>query len=96
MLSLLFAMACTAGDTGSTGDSGVGDSGTGDSGTTQDTEPPVTEITDTQDLYGTFPAVEAPLPEFAALNQLGEPRGPDDLVGHATVIWFYPLADTPG
>lgn len=92
MIPLMLSLACTATDTGSAGDSGgVGDSGV----STTDTEP-ATEITDTVSLYGTAPAHPVPLPDFAALNLDGAPRGPGDLVGHPTVIWFYPLADTPG
>lgn len=37
-----------------------------------------------------------PLPAFAVTNHLGEPRGPEHLQGHPTVLWFYPMAGTPG
>ncbi len=94
MIPLLFALACAGDTTTGTSDSGTTDSGATATGTT-DTAPP-TQVTDTVALNGTAPAVPVPLPTFAALNQLGEPRGPEHLVGHATVVWFYPLADTPG
>jgi len=92
MIPLMFALACGGDSTTGTTDTGTTDSGT--AGTT-DTAP-VTSVTDTVSFYGTAPDQPVPLPTFAAINQLGEPRGPDDLTGHATVLWFYPLADTPG
>ncbi len=87
MISLVFALACAADDSVATGGSGSDDSDTG---------APATEVTDTEGFNGTSPREPVPLPTFAALNQYGDPRGPEDLLGHATVIWFYPLADTPG
>ncbi len=94
MIPLMLALACGGDDT----TTGTTDTGTTDSGTTAgtaDTEPP-TEVTDTAGFYGEAPPEPVPLPTFAAINQHGEARGPDHLVGHATVLWFYPLADTPG
>lgn len=41
-------------------------------------------------------APAADVPEFAAVNHLGEPRSRADLVGHPTVLWFFPAAGTPG
>lgn len=35
-------------------------------------------------------------PEFAVVNHRGEPRTRDDLLGHPTVMWFFPVAGTPG
>lgn len=46
--------------------------------------------------YGTIPAEQLALPDFKALNHNGESRGKDDLIGHPTVLWFYPRSGTPG
>ena len=51
---------------------------------------------DMSSLTGTEPAVELPAPDFTALNFDGSQRGRTDLVGAPTVIWFYPVAGTPG
>lgn len=47
-------------------------------------------------LHGTPPAAPVPLPSFAAVNRDGSARGPGDLLGHPTVMWFYPSAATAG
>jgi hypothetical protein len=47
------------------------------------------------ELTGTYPSQELPLPEFEALNSDGTVRGPDALRGHPTVMWFFPFAGTP-
>lgn len=47
-------------------------------------------------LTGRRPATARSLTEFSALNTRGEPRGPADLLGEPTVLWFYPMAGTPG
>lgn len=47
-------------------------------------------------LNGTFPTEELALIEFNALNFDGTERGRDDLLGHPTVLWFYPLAQSGG
>jgi hypothetical protein len=46
-------------------------------------------------LHGSYPATELALPQFEALNSDGSVRGPDDLRGHPTVLWFFPFAGTP-
>ncbi len=48
------------------------------------------------DLHGTWPEEAVPLPTFTALNMDGSERGPSDLTGHITVMWFYPAAGTFG
>lgn len=70
------------GDSGG-GDSGGGDSGGGDTG-------------GTAELYGTAPETPVPLPDFSATNRDGAARGPADLQGHPTAMWFYPAAFTGG
>jgi hypothetical protein len=47
-------------------------------------------------LYGTLPGAALPAPEFAAINHDGSARGPEDLMGKPTVMWFFPFAGTPG
>ena len=65
------------------------DSGSGDSADTSDS-------INTGDLHGTVPTESLPAPEFAAINRDGSARSKPDLVGHPTVIWFYPLANSSG
>ena len=48
-----------------------------------------------KDLHGTQPKAELPLPQFAATNYDGAARGPNDLRGNPTVLWFFPFAGTP-
>lgn len=50
----------------------------------------------TADLNGTPPASPIALPSFAATNRDGSARSRDDLLGHPTVMWFYPLAASAG
>ena len=47
-------------------------------------------------LHGVRPPTPLPAPTFTATSQAGEPRGPADLLGRPTVLWFYPMAGTPG
>lgn len=47
-------------------------------------------------LNGERPDELLALPEFTATNRDGSARGPDDLRGHPTVMWFYPAAGTAG
>ena len=67
---------------------------------TTDTE---TEATDTETetelpegLSGTVPDSSLPAPEFQATSNDGSSRGPEDLIGQPTVVWFFPLAGTYG
>lgn len=48
------------------------------------------------DLHGVPPATPVPPPTFAARNLDGAPRAQPDLVGHPTIVWFYPAATTAG
>jgi len=59
-----------------------------DTDTDSDTLPP--------DLNGTAPAMAVPAPEFVATNRDGTSRSRPDLIGHPTVVWFYPAAMTSG
>ncbi|MBN1335034.1 MAG: redoxin domain-containing protein [Deltaproteobacteria bacterium] len=47
-------------------------------------------------LHGTRPAAPLQAPEFQVQAQSGEPRTRADLLGRPTVLWFYPMAGTPG
>lgn len=57
---------------------------------------PDDEVTWPEGLNGTVPASALPAPEFVALNSDGSTRGPEDLMGKPTVMWFFPFAGTPG
>ena len=46
-------------------------------------------------LHGQAPPDALPLPQFVATNYDGSVRGPEDLTGHPTVLWFFPFAGTP-
>ena len=48
------------------------------------------------ELTGKPPANDTPPPVFTALNYDGSTRNQDNLVGHPTVLWFFPFAGTPG
>lgn len=47
-------------------------------------------------LNGTVPPQKLSAPEFAARNFDGATRTRPDLLGHPTVMWFFPATDTPG
>lgn len=75
-------------DTAAT-DSGSDDSGSGDSADTN-------VDTATEGLHGEWPQNALPVPDFDAKNLDNSPRSKPDLVGHPTVVWFYPLAGSSG
>jgi cytochrome oxidase Cu insertion factor (SCO1/SenC/PrrC family) len=47
-------------------------------------------------LHGERPASPISTPDFEARNQHGQPRTKEALLGHPTVMWFYPAAATAG
>lgn len=47
-------------------------------------------------LYGHAPSAAVPAPEFTVRNRDGAARSRDALLGHPTVVWFYPAAATAG
>ncbi len=55
-----------------------------------DTTPPPAE-----ELHGSAPSQPLAVPSFEATNSDGSPRGTPDLLGHPTVLWFFPYAGTP-
>lgn len=88
MLLLLFACATEA---PAPGDSGLADS----ADTAADSGDP--QAWDTaEELNGHWAAERIPAPEFVATNRDGAARSKPDLVGHPTVLWFYPAATTAG
>ncbi|HNC95858.1 MAG TPA: hypothetical protein PKY30_04080 [Myxococcota bacterium] len=89
---LLFLLACQTSDpkdslagTDSRQDS-VADSREDSSGDSQ----PVAE------LHGKAPENPVDLPDFQVTSMDGTSRTRVDLLGHATVMWFYPAANTAG
>jgi hypothetical protein len=59
-------------------------------------DPEIDTDVDFDSLNGDVPDEALPLPSFSATNRDGSARGPDDLRGHPTVMWFYPAAGTSG
>ncbi len=51
---------------------------------------------DSAELHGTTPPEALAAPEFSATNRDGGKRSRPDLIGHASVVWFYPAATTGG
>ena len=68
---------------------------TGTAGTTNTDATTVDPSLEDQ-LNGVIPGFALSAPAFAATNMDGTSRGRPDLIGHPTVLWFYPLAETPG
>jgi hypothetical protein len=65
--------------------------------TTDPTDPTGTTAPPTGEYFGTVPRNPLPLPTFASVtNYDGTARAQADLVGHPTVMWFYPAAGTGG
>ena len=92
--------ASDASDTGDTSDaSDASDTGdTSDASDASDASDTTDEPVDlsTLNLNGTLPAANLDPPEFVALNRDGTERTEANLIGQPTVLWFYPLADSPG
>jgi len=89
---LLLGLGCSSPDTALDTDQ------TEDTDEAVDTdEPPLTIDTGSAGgLTGTIPEEALAAPEFSATNLDSTERSQVDLIGHPTVIWFYPLANTPG
>lgn len=94
-MTLLLFLACMAkdppsdptGDGGDTPDGGTADAAATDGGGSDG---------GVSGLVGSAPAKAIPAPEFVATNRDGSGRSREDLLGHPTVIWFYPAASTAG
>lgn len=96
----LFLAACTADkpdDTADTADSAdtAETADSGDSGDSADSSADGGE-TGAPDYHGTVPSDPTAAPTFSVLNQDEQVRTRDDLLGHPTVMWFYPAAATSG
>ena len=104
MLALLVAsagsIACDDDDASSDGDADTdadGDSDTDTDGDTDtDTDGDTDSDIDTDALHGTQPDQALEAPDFTAWNSDGAERSKPDLIGHPTVVWFYPAAATGG
>ena len=55
-----------------------------------------TESGVTISIHGSTPTETIPAPDFVAYNHDGAERNAEAFMGHPTVIWFYPAANTPG
>ena len=86
---MLLLLACVTADPKET--PGDDSASVSDSATTPDTIDTLPE-----ELNGVAPDEDVALPEFVATNQVGEGRGPEDLLGRPAVMWFYPAANTAG
>ena len=90
----IFLAACSPGSD-SDGDTSSldSDSETGaDSGSAGDTDP----VDVPSGTNGSIPDVALEAPEFSATNRDGGARDREDLLGHPTIMWFYPAAGTYG
>ncbi len=100
-LVLSALLACSGGDGGGDADGGATDGGVADGGTTDGgtTDGGTTDggaDGGTADLNGSVPDEALPAPDFAATNMDGAARDREDVLGHPTVMWFYPAAGTAG
>jgi cytochrome oxidase Cu insertion factor (SCO1/SenC/PrrC family) len=64
--------------------------------TTAATEPAADAPAAQAALHGERLSPPTDIPAFAALSHDGTPRSREDLLGHPTVMWFFPAAGTPG
>ena len=96
LLSAILLAACTGtkggtdDDGGDTEDNGDADTGASDDGAADDGG------LDEASLYGSVPDEALAAPEFSATHHDGSARSREDLLGHPTVMWFYPAAGTYG
>lgn len=108
-VSLLLLAACQGGDKSSPTDTGAHSqpTTTNPHSTVADhtgtgTTPPESGTNPTDSglppgLHGTPPAVAKGPPTFShVVSRTGNPVAPGDLLGHPTVLWFYPAAATGG
>ena len=57
---------------------------------------PIDELGGLEDLNGVLQDPPVELPDFQVVNYDESPRSKDDLLGHPTVVWYFPAAGTPG
>ena len=103
LIPLFFLLACGAGSDGGTPTDGTGDDdddiltfGDDDDDGSTDTDTDTSSTTLTGDFNGTLPPIEIAAPDLSAQNRDESLRSKDDLLGHPTVLWFFPFAGTPG
>jgi hypothetical protein len=100
-LPLILLLACGGSD-GVTSPDETGDEddiltfGDDDDDGSTDTDTDTSSTTLTGDFNGTLPPIEIAAPDFSAQNRDESLRSKDDLLGHPTVLWFFPFAGTPG
>jgi hypothetical protein len=82
-------------DASNGGDTGGDDASAGDEGGDLVADADTKNI-DWDALNGTLPPQPLAAPHFTARNRDDTPRTRPDLIGHPTVIWFYPKANTSG
>jgi hypothetical protein len=89
MITFLMVVAC--------GGKGVDTAVVGADSASADTSSTVTDTAALEsELYGERPGAPVALPDFVATNRDGTVRGPADVRGRPTVMWFYPAAGTYG
>lgn len=81
---------------GNPSDSVADSSSDADTDTDTDSDADTDVDTGPESYHGTVPDVSIPAPEFTAQNMDESPRTREDLIGHPSVIWFYPAAGTSG
>jgi hypothetical protein len=106
MLLSVFLLACSGngadshageGDADTDSDSDSDSDADTDSDSDSDTDSDSDSDTDTDVSFnGTVPDDPISAPEFVATNRDGSARDRGDLLGHPTVVWFYPGAFTSG
>ncbi len=84
----LFALACSGGGDPTLDAADPADAFAGDAAARADA--------DVAELTGVPPPSPKPLIPFTVTNRDGTPRTEADLLGHPTVLWFYPSAYTTG
>jgi hypothetical protein len=105
-LLLVLAVGCSGGkddtsdlaetDTDTDTDSDADSDSDTDSDSDSDTDTDTGTMVLPDGLHGTPPDSPLAAPEFTATAMDGTPRSQPDLVGHPTVLWFYPAAGTGG
>jgi hypothetical protein len=97
-LLLLTAFACSSdgGDGPGAADAGVGGPDAAAGAMADAAVPGAPDATPLPMLHGSPPLAPMTAPEFTVLNRDGSERTRADLLGHRTVMWFYPAAYTSG
>ena len=63
---------------------------------TPDTCSQILDGVETAALIGKCATENRTIPPFKALSHDGAARSKEDLKGHPTVVWFFPVSGTPG